>query len=555
MSRHTMAALVCVALFTSVLSASELVINEVFYDPEGSDTGLEFIEIMNCGHATIAVSEWTLETGNGAHPDDWTVEWIGGPLDEIEPGGILLIGERDVEPHPDVVTPLDLQNGPDGCRLTDGDRVVDCVGWGEPLFSEYCEGAPAGDVSSGLALARMPDCLDTDDNAVDFVGRIPTPGARNTVTRDLAVAVRHARRVVHPDGEPMPVDVVVRNLGAESVDAGGYEVSLICDGSSVAAHTSDCLLAPRDSCDVRLVWSDPSPGYHHVDVSVVTDSDGLPSNNVASTTATVGAPAGLLVVNEIMHSPGGESTEWVELVATAGESVDLRGWSLGDDADEHTLLARDEPQGRLSLEPGAFLVVAREPELVDAGGAPTLETDGWEALSSEDVVVLLDAYGTPIDRVAYERGWGGDRDVSLEKARPDLDAGSPASWGSSVAPAGSTPGLPNSILIESLPVGGTLTVSPNPFTPDGDGRNDRTVVSCELPTATALARLSVYDIRGRLRGRLLDHEQVASRHEVVWDGLTADGPLPPGLYVLYLEAIDARAGVLSRAKALVGIAR
>ncbi|MBD3368280.1 MAG: hypothetical protein GF405_08965 [Candidatus Eisenbacteria bacterium] len=555
MSRNTSAALVCVAFFTSVLSASELVINEVFYDPDGSDTGLEFIEIMNCGHATVAVSDWTVETGNGAHPDDWTVEWIGGPLDEIEPGGILLIGERDVEPHPDVVTPLDLQNGPDGCRLTDGDHVIDCVGWGEPLFSEYCEGTPADDVSSGLALARMPDCMDADDNALDFVPRIPTPGARNTVTRDLAVAVRHARRMVHPDGEPMPVDVVVRNLGAETVEAGGYELSLTCDGSKVAGHTSDDSLAPRDSSDVRLLWSDPTPGYHHMDVSVVTDSDGLPSNNIASTTATVGGPARLLVVNEVMHSPEDGATEWVELVSTAGDSVDLRGWSLGDDEDEHELLVGDETRDRLSVGAGDFLIIAKEPELVAASGAPTAETDGWEALSSEDVVVVLDAYGTPIDRVAYERDWGGDRNVSLEKARPDLDAGSATNWGSSVAPSGSTPGLPNSILIESLPVGGTLTVSPNPFSPDGDGRNDRTVVSCELPTATALARLSVYDVRGRLRGRLLDHEQVASRHEIVWDGHTADGPLPPGLYVLYLEAIDARAGILSRAKALVGIAQ
>ena len=48
MSRHSLAALACVAFLTSGLSASDVVINEVFYDPEGSDTGLEFIEIMNC---------------------------------------------------------------------------------------------------------------------------------------------------------------------------------------------------------------------------------------------------------------------------------------------------------------------------------------------------------------------------------------------------------------------------------------------------------------------------------------------------------------------------
>jgi hypothetical protein len=199
--------------------------------------------------------------------------------------------------------------------------------------------------------------------------------------------------------------------------------------------------------------------------------------------------------------------------------------------------------------------VARDPELVETSGAAVVTTDGWEALSRDDVIVLLDGFGTPIDRVAYDGDWGGGRDVSLERVRPDLDGDDPAGWGSCVAPGGSTPGLANSILIDHLPFEGALTASPNPFSPDGDGRDDRTVVTCDLPTATALARLSIYDIRGRLRGRLLDHQQVASRHELVWDGSSDDGALPAGLYILFLEAIDARAGVLTRAKTVVGIAR
>ena len=55
---------------------------------------------------------------------------------------------------------------------------------------------------------------------------------------------------------------------------------------------------------------------------------------------------------------------------------------------------------------------------------------------------------------------------------------------------------------------------------------------------------------------LRDREAVASRGELIWDGTDADGePLPSGLYVLFLEAISAREGVLVEAKAAVAIVR
>ena len=128
---------------------AQVVLNEVLYDPEGADTGYEFVEVLNCGRLPVSLAGWVLETGNGASPDDWTVEWVGGDLDELGSGEFLLIGEDAVVPPPDVVTPLDLQNGPDAARLRDGDAVVDVVGWGEPLFAGYCEGSPAVDVPGG----------------------------------------------------------------------------------------------------------------------------------------------------------------------------------------------------------------------------------------------------------------------------------------------------------------------------------------------------------------------------------------------------------------------
>ena len=540
-------------------AVAQVVINEVLYDPEGSDTGLEFVEIMNCGHVGVVLTGWVLETGNGAHPDDWTVEWIGGDLDYLGVGEILLVGEADVSPTPDYVTPLDLQNGPDGLRLRDGARIVDTVGWGEPLFAEYYEGSPATDAPSGSSLARSPDCFDHDDNAGDLIAcASPTPGARNALTLDLSVDARDAWGAVADAGDPVIVRSVVRNVGSVPTSAHEFTIALHVGDLDAPASivTPGEPLAPRDSLEAQLEWAAPVPGYHRLTVRVALPGDENASNDEDHTTVAVGAPARTLVLNEIMYSPGDGQTEWVELVNVLDETVSAGGWFLGDGVDAFAMPGA-EGGGATSVPPGAFLVVARDPALVgDSCPSPVVATDGWEVLSAEDTVVLLDSHGTPIDRVRYEKNWGGARGVSLERVRPDMPPDDLNNWGSSVAPSGSTPGLPNSIHLPRRPARGTLTILPNPFTPDGDGVDDRTVIRFDLPVARATARLSVFDLKGRRLTTLLDREAVASRSELIWDGTGADGePLPTGLYVLLLEAISAREGVLVEAKAAVAIVR
>lgn len=534
-----------------------VVINEVLYDPEGPDTGLEFVELMNCGHIGVSLTGWTVETGNGASPGDWTVEWIGDDLDYLEPGDVLLIGESGVLPVPDYVTALDLQNGPDGVRLTDGESVIDVVGWGEPLFPEYCEGTPAADVASGHSLARSPDCFDHGDNAGDLIDcAVPTPGSRNSLEYDLALRVRHAGAVVLPESEPVDITFVVTNVGALPTESGAADVELLIDGSaepeaSVVVGTG---LAPRDSAAVLMSW-DARPGYHSVAARLVFEQDGQRSNNAAETSVTVGRVGGLVAVNEVMHSPVEASTEWLELIDLTGDTLSLAGWMLGDGID---LFALETGDGLpVSMGPGDFLVVADDTEVLSGvASAPVVTTGGWETLSAEDVVLLTDEHGTPIDIVSYERGWGGAKGVSLERVRPDLPGDDPANWGSSVAPEGSTPGRVNSIHLEHAPAAGSLAIAPNPFTPDGDGECDRTVIRLDVPVPRATARITVFDMDGCLRAVLVDHADVASSSEFVWDGSADDGTvLPSGLYVVYAEAIAASRGVFVSAKAPVGIVR
>ncbi len=72
-----------------------ILLNEVLYDPDGADGGLEFVELVARvgGDPAASLEGWVLETGNGAQPGDWTVAWVGGVGDRLA-GGLFLIGKR-----------------------------------------------------------------------------------------------------------------------------------------------------------------------------------------------------------------------------------------------------------------------------------------------------------------------------------------------------------------------------------------------------------------------------------------------------------------------------
>ena len=103
----------------------------------------------------------------------------------------FVIGGALVTPPPDRLVNLDLQNGPDAVRLVWPDGASEVLGWGDLTFDEYHCGAPAPDVPSGRALARIPEDAGDADNRTAFREGDPTPGAANVRRRDAAL-VPHA---------------------------------------------------------------------------------------------------------------------------------------------------------------------------------------------------------------------------------------------------------------------------------------------------------------------------------------------------------------------------
>lgn len=150
-------------------------ISGVLYDPDGADSGYEWIELYNPTNTSILLQNYTIEMGNGANQDDWTPK-VSNVSAIIPPQKYFLIGEQDV--LADYNTKLSLQNGPDAIRLLQNQTVIQLLGWGEHEF-DYCQGVCAEDVS-GEALINTELIL-TKNNANDY-----TPSSREP--RDLYYA-------------------------------------------------------------------------------------------------------------------------------------------------------------------------------------------------------------------------------------------------------------------------------------------------------------------------------------------------------------------------------
>jgi len=98
-----------------------------------------------------------------------------------------------------------------------------------------------------------------------------------------------------------------------------------------------------------------------------------------------------------------------------------------------------------------------------------------------------------------------------------------------------------------------IQVSPNPFTPNGDGLNDEVSISYDLFNLVGYAplRVEICDLAGNLVQVAHEDELTSGRYTHVWDGKTQDGEVaPPGFYIYRIivdadKGLEAKAGILS----------
>lgn len=532
----------------------EVVINEVLYDPEGKDAGLEFVELHNRGESAVCLGGWQLESGNGAAAGRWTREWEGSSGDTVSSGGFFVVGEEMVVPAPDAVADLDLQNGPDACRLVSPQRACDLVGWGDHTYDEYFEGQPAAEAAGGRSLGRDPDGVDTDNNAEDFAGLTPSPSSFNHPPCDFALIKAGRSRYTPPTAAEIDISCLIRNEGSDTCGASA-DIFAGVAGREFTTRLGE-VVGPGGDLRATVRISSPGVGLHPVVVRVVSAADACRANDSLRTSLLVPPPP--LVVNEMMFRPAGTDCEWLEVLNRSPAAVTITGWTIEDSNGRPRAITEDD----LAIGPGDFVVLVESEDAFEAtygllevgseadssadpsgakvaavlkpgGGWPTLnDVDG--PLGFADAVVVRDQCGTAVDSVAYGAAWAGPG-VSVERIDPASPAAEVSNW-SPHCGSGGSPGRRNSVSALVPDGAGLLNLEPRVFSPDGDERDDLLAVSVRV-ALPSVVRLSVFDVNGRLVRRLLDGGRVEATRLALWDGRADDdSPAPAGVYIVVVEA-------------------
>jgi hypothetical protein len=544
-----------------------VVINEVLYDPPGDDSGLERIELYNNGSAAVNLAGWELYPARTPYYRFGTFT--------LQPGTWVIIHLRESGTD----TPTDLYEGTAPTQnmgnTTGSVALFDSSYHGASTLMDFMEYGAGGqtwesaavqdsiwvagdfvpDAPEGSSIGLFPNGADNNRSTDWREFRFPTLGKKNLFAPVLSNAKAEPDSLVANGGSAALLSVRAGDGGS---GLGITEADLSPIGGSLHQRLYD------DGTHGDLVAGDSVYSYSASAGGVglgrktvylqATDSTSTAWSKDSVSVAVVGGAGSGLVINELMYSPIPGSPEWVEIYNRGQAEVDLAGWFIqkGDTAGRRMLSNRS-----VMLGPGGYVVLSSD-SLNPKGNYPTLmPIGGMISLKNEgDAVTVTDSRGVVMDQVNYRPSWGGKTGISLERVSPEIPSQDSTNWGSCVDPAGSTPGIRNSLFVTPKAGGGKISASPNPFSPDGDGYDDRTVVTVEIPAKSALARIYIYDVMGRLVRRLLDQEQIGSTRSVVWDGKSDRGEvLEMGMYVLYLEAIDALNGMLARAKGTVVLAK
>ena len=564
----------CVVIFLClpVRVQSQIVLSEIMFDAVGSDSHDEFVEIVNLSDSrSVDLTGWQISDGVGV---DNIVAVEAGFV--LMPGQFAVILDASYFQNsttydtliPETALILTIDNSTFGSRgfsnsVPETVSLLDSAG---KVVSEYTYSLdnPAG-FSDEKIILNGPNNPGNWQNSKTLFG---TPGARNSVSPldyDLSISSEDVTFVpaIIRENQEMSTAVKVHNDGIKT--ATNFKVSLFDDEDQnsvldvnerlVQPFDFTGQLSPSDSIIVGFHLSGLNAGSHEIFAAIDFSADEDTTNNVTEKSLKIGFPSETVVVNEIMYSPLSGQPEWVEIYNRSASKVNLHEWALSDfDTTKRSFVQEDA-----FVEPGDYHVFSGTSTLPDFFDLPQEKFTALPAFpglnNDKDDILIYDLTGQVIDRVGFNQSWGGETGVSLEKINPDISSNDSTNWSSSVAPEGGTPGRQNSIFTRIVPAGTSVAVSPNPFSPDGDGHEDFAVIQYKIPVRTAAINLKIYDLHGRFIRFLANNQESGSEGSVVWDGRDNNGQFVRiGIYVVFLQAIQSAGGILETHKQTVVVA-
>ncbi len=541
----------------------QVTFSEVMNNPATSEAHDEFIELYNTGPDSMDLSNWYIddslavdeirETGQGAvlAPGQYAIILDGSyfenssTYDSIIPDSALILRIADK-----AFGRSGLSNSINRrLSLWSGDSVlISCY--------KYRATYPAG-FSNEKMIMEGDNNSDNWNQSLKYGG---TPGYRNSVspyTIDLgfkSVNWKPSSLVLVDQQEEFTL--IIANMGQLLFD-GSTEIHLFADANrdsvfdnndlEIYRETRNVKIEPKEELQIKFGYRFKSSAKYQLVAEQKAAKDQNAFNDKIYKRIKILDASANIQLSEIKFLTQSGEPEWIELYNGGNKKADLFGWALADKKD--TVLV----DSSVYILPGQWKVLTASLSIHDyydlADSLIVLLPHFITLNNDQDVIYLLTPVGGWYEQVGYLENWleGEEgRKPSLERIRYDTDARIQSNWGPSTDASGATPGSANSLQISgTLPKTGKLSITPNPFSPDGDGFEDHAFIQMELPTPTSRLRVEIFDLAGRLIRDLRENSFSGSENKLIWDGRNNAGSVVRmGIYIINAEIISDKNGLI-----------
>jgi len=507
-----------------------VVVNEVMANEPGGVQSLEWIELYNDSPSRATLDFFDLRIHSGTETDTillagdlpaqsylvYCRDWVRFEEHWGDSSGAW--GDHSSETYLISQLPLQLTNASGQVELYRLNDLQSELSWNE-------EG------EDGHSWERVHPSIDEISQSVDPTGS--TPGGINSITPmgvDLALAGVEATAV---NGSARLVFEIV-NRGLTTISTAYLDIYVFDENAADSLGlfvASDSVGQVDSGFTMLLVGQYQFAGHYQKLIARLRGFvDDRPANNQYVFVAP-GSDYPPVRLSEVqVRSPHPLGSEWVEVENIEDTAIDLSGWLLGDSiryigissdplmlpADEFLVLADDSTGFRQEFP--LYTGLLHEPE-------------SWREFNNgSDSVRLIDRFGLQADRFYYDDNPEDGRTWSLSSTGDHA-----GEWGRS-EDEGGTPGEINRVRFE--PEGTqtlNISITPQIVSPDGDGRDDSTVIVVNASSASSYV-LRLYDSHGRLVKTFEDYSPDLAQ-DYVWHGRDdGEQKLPIGIYILYFEA-------------------
>jgi len=259
-----------------------------------------------------------------------------------------------------------------------------------------------------------------------------------------------------------------------------------------------------------------------------------------------------IVINEILPNPYSGGERFVELFNRSEKIFDLQNLVLLDPdsiSSEVNKPVSIADEGFLFF-PGQYLVLTKDPsDILSRYHVPDpdcfIKMASLPGITDDDNGTVILARKNDleiIDRISYLKDMNfallnAPDGVSLERINPAESSDRKSNWHSAAKSCGfATPGYVNSQNMDPELTDNMVTLTPEIFSPDNDGKDDVLFVRVRPDRPGYVSNVSVYSPDGRLVRQLVRNELLSTDVTFSWEGITdKNTKAPVGIYIIRID--------------------